>query len=165
MSTRKECLLCWLLLLAGCADMRGGLLDADRSRADQGLQQGHEAVRKAAEVLTEGIRLYEVGNFDGAIATLDEPAIQAAPDAMRVEALKYTAFSYCVTEHYAQCRHAFDLSLDIDAGFALRNSERGHPMWGPVFAAAKAASEQHHAHTSLDQERERWRGIDLWRAR
>jgi hypothetical protein len=147
----------FLLMLAGCADMG--------SHAEPGMQPGHEEVRRAAATLLEGIQLYESGNFMGAIAKLGEPEMQAAPGAMRVEALKYTAFSYCVTENYAQCRHAFDLSLLIDADFELRKSERGHPMWGPVFAEAKAASEQNRVHTSIDHDRERWRGIDLWRAR
>jgi len=159
MNMRHPCVLC-LLLLAGCADMQGA-----RPDAGQGWQHGHEEVRQAAAILTDGIRLYERGNFDGAIATLDAPAILVAPDALRIEALKYTAFSYCVTEHYAQCRQAFDQSLAIDADFELRNSERGHPMWGPVFTQAKAASERHRADTSIGQERERWRGVDLWRAR
>ena len=82
-----------------------------------------------------------------------------------MEALNYTAFGYCVMEAYAPCRHAFDRSLAIVPGFELGKSERGHPMWGPVFEAAKAASEQDRTHASLDDERERWRVIDLWRAR
>jgi lipoprotein NlpI len=154
---RRVCPCILLLMLAGCAGMG--------TRAEYGTQAGREEVRKAAETLLEGIRRYERGDFAGAIATLDEPALRTAPDAMRVEALKYTAFSYCVMENYAQCRHAFDLSLDIDSGFDLRKSERGHPMWGPVFEQAKAASEQDHTHMSADRNRERWRGIDLWRAR
>lgn len=161
---RRLCTLSLMLLLAGCAgsmpDKGGGPF-----RAEPGMQPGHEDVRKAAANLVEGIRLYESGNFEEAIAVLDAPRLQAAPDAMRVEALKYTAFSYCVTERYAQCRQAFDLALGIDAGFALRPNERGHPMWGPVFEEAKAASAQNSGNTSLDRDRERWRGIDLWRAR
>jgi len=124
-----------------------------------------DAVRQAAATLVEGIRLYESGNFSAAIATLDTPALQAAPAGIGTEALKYSAFSYCVSERYAACRQAFDRLLAIEPDFALRASERAHPMWGPVFDQAKAASEQQRAHASLDSERERWRGIDLWRAR
>lgn len=146
-----------LAMLAGCAGMQ--------SRPEQAVQPGHEAMRQAAAALLDGIRLYDNGHFKGAIAVLEAPSLRAAPDAMRVEALKYIAFSYCVMEDYAPCRHAFDLSLGIDPDFTLRDSERGHPMWGPVFDAAKADSERHRVQASTDRERERWRGIDLWRAR
>jgi len=127
--------------------------------------QGQEEVRKAASALLEGIRLYDSGDFKAAIARLGDPAIRVAPDAIRVEALKYTAFSYCVTEQVPQCRAAFGQLLEIDADFALRQSERGHPMWGPVFEDARAASERQREHAAVDHDRERWRGIDLWRAR
>ncbi|QJE00105.1 TssQ family T6SS-associated lipoprotein [Massilia forsythiae] len=146
------------LMLAGCADL-------DPPRAAAGMQHAQDDVHKSAAILLDGIRLYENGNYKAAIATLAAPGMRDAPHAIQVEALKYTAFSYCVMEDYAACRHAFDPSLALDAGFVLRPSERGHPMWGPVFEQAKAASEQHHVDTALDQDRERWRGIDLWRAR
>lgn len=150
------------LLCAACAGMRP---DDDPARAGRHAPPGHDDVRQAAATLLEGIRLYENGNFKEAIAVLSEPEIQAAPDALRVDALKYSAFSYCVTEKYTQCRHAFDLAFGIDTGFELQRNERSHPMWGPVYEAAKAASEQDREHASQDQERERWRGVDLWRAR
>jgi tetratricopeptide (TPR) repeat protein len=148
-----------LLLLAGCT------LDSLQPSHQMLQPAGRDDVHKAAATLLEGIGLYESGDFDAAIATLDRPALQAAPAAIGIEALKYTAFSYCVTERYPQCRHAFDQLLAIDADFALRASEGSHPMWGPVFDQAKAASDHNRAHASLDTGRERWRGIDLWRAR
>jgi len=160
--------LLFTLAQVSCADLQGaGTSQPDTSDLnDPGAPaEQHEAVRKAAGILVEGIRLYEGGDYKEAIAILDAPALQAAPDAIRVEALKYSAFSHCVMKHYAQCRHAFDLSLGIDAGFELSKTERGHPMWGPVFKAAKAANDQEREHTSIDHERERWRGVDLWRAK
>jgi len=151
-----------LLVLAGCADM----LAADPPGPVQpGMQRTQEQVRSAAAALLDGVRRYESGQYQEAIAVLSAPEMQAAPEPIRVEALKYTAFSYCVTEDYPRCRRAFDLALAVDGGFDLRSSERGHPMWGPVFDAAKAASIQEREHASLDHDRERWRGIDLWRAR
>jgi hypothetical protein len=157
MTMRLRLCVLTLAMLAGCADMPG--------RPSPDTEPGRAAMRQAAAALLDGIRQYDNGNFRGAIAALGTPAMQAAPDAMRVEALKYTAFSYCVMEDYAPCRHAFDRSLAIDPGFELGRSERGHPMWGPVFEAAKAASEQERKQATAVDERERWRGIDLWRAR
>ena len=150
-----------LAMLAGCAELPHAH-DHDHARETP---SAHAAMREAAALLLDGIRLYDNGHFTDAIATLGMPAMGAAPEPMRVEALKYTAFSYCVMDDYGHCRHAFERALAIDAGFELSKSERGHPMWGPVFEAAKAASEQERAHSALDGERERWRGIDLWRAR
>jgi len=127
-------------------------------------QQGHEQVRKAATAMVDGIRLYDNGDFDAAIARLSEPEVRSSPSPIRVEALKYIAFSYCVTRDLPDCRHAFDAALAIDADFELGTGEGGHPMWGPVFDQAKAASENHRARASLDGSRARWRSMDgTWR--
>ena len=128
-----------------------------------GPQQEHDEVRKAAAAMLEGIRLYDNGEFDTAIAKLSEPEIRTAPGPIRVEALKYVAFSYCVTRDLADCRHAFDMALSIDPDFALGRGEGGHPMWGPVFEQAKGASEQHRVRASLAHARERWREPAPWR--
>jgi hypothetical protein len=160
MATYRASLCCVFFSLAfsGCAAV-------SPPRTEGAKQGSQDRVEKSVTALLEGVRLYERGDFKAAIAALNVQAMQAAPDAIRLEALKYTAFSYCVMENYAACRHAFDQSLDIDRDFELRKSERSHPMWGPVFDQAKAASDQYTANGSLDQDRERWRGIDLWRAR
>jgi hypothetical protein len=123
----RLCCILLPLLGAGCADLRP---DGEPARPGAPGQAGYEDVSKAAATLLEGIRLYENGNFKEAIAAFGAPDVQAAPAAIRVNALKYSAFSYCVLENYAQCRHAFDLALGLDPDFALRSSERGHPMWG-----------------------------------
>lgn len=128
-------------------------------------QQGSEQVRKAAAAMLEGIRLYDNGEFDDAIVKLSAADIRTSAAPIRVEALKYIAFSYCVTKDLADCRRAFDMALGIDADFELGRGEGGHPMWGPVFEQAKAASEQDRARVSLDHARERWRSMDTWRPR
>lgn len=130
-----------------------------------GPDQGHEEVRKAAAAMVDGIRRYDDGDFDAAVTTLDQPDIHGAPLAMRLEALKYIAFSYCVTQHPGDCRHAFDTALAIDPDFALGKGEGGHPMWGPVFEQAKADSEKHRVQATLAHARERWRAVDPWRPR
>jgi len=100
--------------------------------------QARESARDAAASLREGIRLYNNGDFNNAIAKLNAPEIQNANTATRLSALKYSAFSYCVTQRTAQCRQAFDKALRLDASFALAPGEEGHPMWGPVFDKARA---------------------------
>jgi uncharacterized protein YceK len=187
MIAHRTLLACLLLplTLGGCTSMstsalsaQGGIQPATEAGAPdemqldeqwiqrwhaQAPQQEQEQVRKAAAAMLDGIRLYENGDFMDAIARLGEPEIRSAPGPIRVEALKYIAFSYCVTRDLVDCRHAFDTALGIDPGFALGRGEGGHPMWGPVFEQAKAASDKAHTRASLSHARERWRGQDLWR--
>ena len=149
-----------LLSLGGCASSAGGAhpaANADHPRAEAVLQKdaprevsrdlrrepsrdsSRDSSRDASATLREGIRLYTNGDFAGAIAKLEAPDIQAASLATRVSALKYTAFSYCVTQRPVPCRQAFDKALRLDANFALAPGEEGHPMWGPVYDKARAS--------------------------
>jgi len=150
------------LLLGGCADTptfapgAGGVhppANADHPRAEAVLARERQpapvrepvreatvreaTVRDPAATLREGIRLYNNGDFTNAIVKLNAPEIQSANAATRTSALKYTAFSYCVTQRPTQCRQAFDRALRLDADFALAPGEEGHPMWGPVFDKAR----------------------------
>ncbi len=146
------------LLLGGCADMRtldksvtGGFHPAangDHPRAEAVLARDNRPApavapprdnrADAAVTLREGVRLYNIGEFNNAIAKLNAPEIQNADAATRTSALKYTAFSYCVTQRPVPCRQAFDKALKIDARFELAPGEEGHPMWSPVFEKARA---------------------------
>ncbi|AWG45869.1 MULTISPECIES: TssQ family T6SS-associated lipoprotein [unclassified Massilia] len=89
--------------------------------------------------LREGIRLYNEGDFNGAIRRLSQRDVNNGPLATRLTALKYQAFSYCVTSRPAPCRQAFDRALRLDPSFDLAPGEHGHPLWGPVFTRAKQA--------------------------
>jgi hypothetical protein len=104
---------------------------------EQPREPARERASDAAATLREGIRLYNNGDFTNAIVKFNAPEIQGANAATRTSALKYTAFSYCVTQRPAPCRQAFDRALRIDPDFALAPGEEGHPMWGPVFEKAK----------------------------
>jgi hypothetical protein len=90
--------------------------------------------------LREGIRLYNDGDFDGAIKRLAARDVSNGPLPARVTALKYIAFSYCVTSRPEQCRQSFDKALRLDPSFDLTPGEHGHPLWGPVFIKAKLAA-------------------------
>jgi hypothetical protein len=95
---------------------------------------------KESTSLREGIRLYNEGDFDGAIKRLSARDLGSAPLPTRLAALKYMAFSYCVTSRPAQCRQSFDKALRLDPGFDLAPGEQGHPLWGPVFVKARLAA-------------------------
>jgi hypothetical protein len=108
---------------------------ADRDRDGDGVPDN----ARETNGLREGVRLYDDGDFNGAIRRLSARDVSNGPVATRVTALKYTAFSYCVTSRPAQCRQAFDKALRLDPSFDLAPGEHGHPLWGPVFTRAKQA--------------------------
>lgn len=88
-------------------------------------------------VLAEGIALYEKGDYNGAVKKLAVANVASAPKATQLSALKYTAFSYCLTSRQALCRQQFEKALKIDTSFDLEPGEKGHPMWGPAWLKAK----------------------------
>jgi len=90
--------------------------------------------------LQEGIRLYNDGDYNGAIRRLSARDVNNGPLPTRLAALKYMAFSYCVTSRPGPCRQAFDRALRLDPSFDLAPGEHGHPLWGPVFTKAKQAA-------------------------
>jgi hypothetical protein len=90
--------------------------------------------------LQEGIRMYNDGDYNGAIRRLSARDVNNGPLATRLTALKYMAFSYCVTSRPGPCRQAFDRALRLDPSFDLAPGEHGHPLWGPVFTKAKQAA-------------------------
>jgi hypothetical protein len=120
-------------LLSGCAD----LPFFGESRPAPARPANHPPA-----ALREGINLYNEGDFNAAIRRLSAREIAAGSVSTRVTALKYTAFSYCVTSRAEQCRQAFDKALRLDPSFELSVGEHGHPLWGPVFARAKRDRER-----------------------
>lgn len=90
--------------------------------------------------LQEGIELYNKGDFNGAIKRLGAAEISAGGSkARQLEALKYQAFSYCVTSRKTMCGKQFEKALKLDPSFDLAPGEHGHPLWGPVFTRLKKA--------------------------
>jgi hypothetical protein len=87
--------------------------------------------------LRDGIELYNKGSYNEAIKRLAAPDISNGSKANQVQALKYTAFSYCVTSRLSLCRAAFEKAFKLDPAFDLLPGEYGHPLWGPAFAKAK----------------------------
>jgi tetratricopeptide (TPR) repeat protein len=89
--------------------------------------------------LREGIALYNDGDYNGTIRKLNNATEiwTSHNKSLQVSALKYIAFSYCITSRTQLCRQQFERALKIDPGFDLLPSEIGHPIWGPVFLKAK----------------------------
>ena len=85
----------------------------------------------------DGLAKYDEGNFAESIRIFKEPSFERAWPELRLRALKYLAFSYCVSGNPAPCKKAFAEILRIEPSFELASAERGHPLWGPVFQEAK----------------------------
>jgi hypothetical protein len=146
-STLKLAPACCLLaatLLSGCADLKlpvfGGAKPAGAHPRAEGAKAAPGSAPAAAAdqlALKEGIDLYNNGDYNAAIKRLGAPEIANGPKATQLEAIKYTAFSYCVTSRQTLCRQQFEKALKLDPNFDLAPGEHGHPLWGPVFTRAK----------------------------
>lgn len=95
--------------------------------------------RKAEQELSTGIKNYEDGNYKAAAKSL-QSALESGLtfDSDTVRAHKYLAFIHCLSNREKQCRDEFRKALEKDNKFDLEPAEAGHPIWGPVFRAAKA---------------------------
>ena len=96
------------------------------------------AAQTSKAIYAEGLRLYRAGQYDDAIARF--AAVQSPPS-LRVQALKHTAFGYCVTNRLPLCQRAFRDALALSPAFRLTKAEQGHPVWGPVFTKALQQSQ------------------------
>ncbi len=100
-----------------------------------------DPVAAKEQALARALDVYADGRYDDAIASLT-PLIGAPelPLASQVKALKFIAFSHCAMGRLRQCRQHFDLALEQDPTFQLTEAEKGHPVWGREFNAARAAA-------------------------
>lgn len=141
-----------VLLLTSC-DMVSSIRSAEQPTATltTSLESAEEkAAREAAEAealaasaavqaaLAKGMELYDKGDYNNVVTHLNGAAeLWTAETAVQVEALKYMAFSYCLTGRRTLCRQTFQRALDIDANFDLAPGEKGHPLWSPEFDRVK----------------------------
>jgi len=90
--------------------------------------------------LEQGITFYEEGDYRAAARRLMFALEEGLSTSDRVQAHKYLAFVACVSGHQLTCREEFSIAIKLDPFFELDEAEAGHPIWGPVFRSAKAAS-------------------------
>jgi Tfp pilus assembly protein PilF len=93
---------------------------------------------KAENMLDEGIRTYDDGNYKVAARTIQGALDAGLTKRSQARAHKYLAFIHCVSGQQAQCREEFRKALEIDPNMELKSEEAGHPTWGPVFRSVKA---------------------------
>ena len=113
-------------LLTGCAGVTS-------------LQPEAPPTAEALDQLQQVRDKYSAGRYGEVIrgvATSD--ALATSTKAVRIEAYKLQAFSYCVSRYPQLCEDSFSRILALDPSFALAPNEAGHPVWGPVFQRARA---------------------------
>ena len=90
--------------------------------------------------LADAIRLFDAGEFFAAVGRLRNlPDLNTANVETQLLAMKYLAFSYCVTNRRTLCQQQFEAALKVDPKFELAPAERGHPIWKVYFERAKLA--------------------------
>jgi len=93
---------------------------------------------RGEKVLAEAMKSYEDADYPKAIRLFQESLKETLTTADQIQALKYMAFSYCVTNRLTLCRAEFDKILQLNPAFELDAAEAGHPSWGPPFRTVKA---------------------------
>lgn len=90
--------------------------------------------------LNDGIALYDKGDYNAAIKLLNDLSeLSGTNKNIQLKALKFMAFSYCLTKRQALCKQQFEKALKLDPTFDLDPGEKGHPLWSPVFSKVKKA--------------------------
>ncbi|KVN51546.1 TssQ family T6SS-associated lipoprotein [Burkholderia stagnalis] len=100
---------------------------------------GTPPAQSAARATLDSARTaYDIGDYARTIAILNRAHdIDGADTDTQVAAHKLLAFSYCVTNRVATCRAEFVKILALNPRFDLSPAEKGHPIWGPAFEAAR----------------------------
>jgi hypothetical protein len=97
------------------------------------------ALGLAEQEFVNGLKSYEDADYKNAARQLQTALnFGLSGRAEQVKAHKYLAFINCVSSRIAACRDEFRKAFAIDPQFDLEPAEAGHPIWGPVFRAAKA---------------------------
>ena len=117
-----------MLITIGCSSGTGKNVGIFKSAADKGSQ-----------ALSAGIQNYEDGKYKTATKNLKSSLdLGLADQSDAVQAHKYLAFIYCLSNQEKKCRDEFRKVLAKDSQFDLKPEEAGHPIWGPVFQTVKA---------------------------
>lgn len=92
----------------------------------------------AEQDLAKGVKNYEEGDYDAAIAMLQHALLDGLKNKTdQARAYKYLAFIHCTSGHEKKCSDAFKKAFEVDPNFDLQAAEAGHPVWGPIFRNIK----------------------------
>lgn len=98
------------------------------------------ALSSSEEVQIRPIReSFMAGQYDAVITQVtNTPALSTGSVPLHTTALKYKAFSECLTEAKRSCASTFEQILTLNPNFTLLPAEKSHPSWGPVFERVQA---------------------------
>jgi tetratricopeptide (TPR) repeat protein len=113
---------------------------------------------KAEQLLTDGLVKYDTGDYPAAQALFASAMKEGLKKDDQVRAMKFTAFSLCLTEKFRDCRNEFVKIYDVDPKFDLTPAEAGHPSWTKTFAAAKAQAHRAMKEKELKEARDKAKG-------
>src|SRR5438874_1803489 len=94
---------------------------------------------KGAAALGAGLRQYDDGAYAEAARNLQGAIDLGLANRERANAHKHLAFIHCSSARERGCREEFRKALSVDPDLELAPAEAGHPVWGPIFSALKAA--------------------------
>ncbi|MBO9332962.1 hypothetical protein A6B37_25615 [Achromobacter sp. HZ01] len=113
-------------LLTGCAGLTS-------------MQPEGPPTAEALDQLQQVREKYSAGRYGDVIRTVaTSDTLATSTKAVRIEAYKLQAFSYCVSRYPQLCQDSFSRILALDPAFVLAPNEAGHPVWGPAFQRAQA---------------------------
>jgi Tfp pilus assembly protein PilF len=96
------------------------------------------AAKSEGGSLSIGLKQYDDGDYEAAAKSLQVAIDRGLPARERATAHKHLAFIHCASSRERACREEFGKALDLEPALELAPAEAGHPVWGPVFKAAKA---------------------------
>lgn len=88
--------------------------------------------------LAEATAAYEEADYAKAVKLFQDAQKETLTADDKIRAMKFTAFSHCLTNRMTLCRQEFEKILKEQPDFDLTPAEAGHPSWGPSFRAVKA---------------------------
>ena len=94
------------------------------------------------KLMADAMKMYEDADFPKAIKLFQDSLKETLTPVDQIQALKFMAFSYCLTNRMTLCRTEFEKILQLNPDFELDAAEAGHPSWGPPFRTAKARHKQ-----------------------
>jgi len=96
-------------------------------------------INPARKELNAAVALYQSGDYNGSLKVLNnsKEIWKSSDKSIQLEAFKYTAFNYCLTNRATLCRQQFAKAFKLDKNFALAPGEKGHPLWTPAYERAR----------------------------
>ena len=112
--------------------------EIDIRKSGRRLQLPPKPLTAAEKLMAEGATAYDAADYNKAIKSYQDAIKETIADDDKIRAIKFTAFSYCLSNRPSLCRTEFEKLLLLKPDFDLEPAEAGHPSWGPSFRTVKS---------------------------